>query len=68
MFRQLSLMILYVKRFPLIIRTMGQKLKISSEKFGSEGKNAYLCSVRTLVLTTPLSAGSKALSILLHFE
>ena len=32
--------------FPLIFRTMGQKLKISSEKFGSEGKNAYLCSVK----------------------
>jgi len=28
----------------------------------------YLCTVRTIVLTTPLSAGSKTLSPLLHFR
>jgi len=28
----------------------------------------YLCGVRTTVLTTPLSAGSKTLSPLLHFK
>jgi hypothetical protein len=32
---------------------------ILNEKFGSYRKNIYLCSVRTSVLTTPLSAGSK---------
>ena len=32
------------------------------------GNNAYLCSVRTKVLATPLSAGSKALQILLHLN
>ncbi len=30
--------------------------------------NLYLCTVRTIVLTTPLSAGSKTLSPLLHFR
>ena len=32
------------------------------------GNNAYLCIVRTKVLATPLSAGSKALQILLHLN
>ena len=31
-------------------------------------KSYYLCSVRLGGLTTPLSAGSKALSILLHLK
>jgi len=30
--------------------------------------NAYLCSVKMYVLTTPLSAGSKTLSPLLHLK
>ena len=32
------------------------------------GNNAYLCTVRMKVLATPLSAGSKALQILLHLN
>jgi len=32
------------------------------------GNNVYLCTVRMKVLATPLSAGSKALQILLHLN
>jgi len=47
---------------------LSKKMKINGELFGRLTKNAYLCSVRTIVLTTPLSAGSKTLSPLLHLK
>ena len=37
-------------------------------KFGNFENSSYLCSVRRIVLATPLSAGSKALQILLHLN
>jgi hypothetical protein len=37
-------------------------------KFGKFDNSSYLCSVRRIVLATPLSAGSKALQILLHLN
>jgi len=40
----------------------------SKKKFGIFKKSFYLCTVRTKVLTTPLSAGSKTLSPLLHLK
>ena len=40
----------------------------AARKFGSYQKNTYLCNVRMKVLATPLSAGSKALQILLHLN
>lgn len=36
--------------------------------FGSLLAYSYLCTVRMNVLATPLSAGSKPLSTLLHFK
>ena len=36
------------------------------EKTCKYQKSTYLCGVRMKVLATPLSAGSKALQILLH--
>ena len=42
--------------------------QIILKKFGTFMISLYLCSVRTNVLTTPLSAGSKTLSPLLHFR
>ena len=43
-------------------------MQIIPLKFGTFMISLYLCSVRTTVLTTPLSAGSKTLSPLLHFR
>ncbi len=43
-------------------------IKKSLKKLGMFGNNAYLCIVRTKVLATLLSAGSKALQILLHLN
>ncbi|MBQ8099552.1 MAG: hypothetical protein IJ244_08550, partial [Bacteroidaceae bacterium] len=37
-------------------------------KFGNFENSSYLCTVRRNVLATPLSAGSKALQILLHLN
>ena len=42
--------------------------QIIPQKFGTFMISLYLCSVRMKVLTTPLSAGSKTLSPLLHFR
>ena len=42
--------------------------KKNAKKFGSSEKTPYLCIVKTQVLATPLSAGSKALQILLHLN
>jgi len=42
------------------------RAKKKLKKFGRYNKNAYLCNVKTSVLATPLSAGSKTLSPLLH--
>ena len=44
------------------------KIKKVASKFGGFKNSSYLCTVRTLVLTTPLSAGSKTLSPLLHLN
>jgi len=41
-----------------ICKFIAEKEK-SGKKFGRQAKKNYLCSVRTLVLTTPLSAGNK---------
>ena len=41
---------------------------IIPQKFGTFIISSYICTVRAKVLTTPLNAGSKALSILLHFK
>ena len=38
------------------------------KKFGGIKENVFLCSVKKKFLATPLSAGSKALSILLHLN
>jgi hypothetical protein len=35
------------------------KIKKVASKFGGFKNSPYLCTVRTIVLTTPLSAGSK---------
>ncbi len=35
------------------------RAKKIAKKFGGYNKNTYLCSVKTSLLTTPLSAGSK---------
>jgi len=35
-------------------------------KFGGNRKSSYICSVKTMVMTTPLNAGSKPVSKLLH--
>ena len=43
-------------------------LKINKKNLCGFRNNFYFCSVRTDVLATPLSAGSKAWSILLHFK
>ena len=48
------------------ILSLGTKIKLVL--FGGLLAYSYLCSVRTLVLTTPLSAGSKTLSPLLHLK
>jgi len=45
-----------------------ENLQKRGKKFGSYQINAYLCTVRMHVLATPLSAGSKTLSPLLHFK
>ena len=37
-------------------------------KFGGIAENVFLCGVKTSVLATPLSAGSKTLSPLLHLK
>ena len=37
-------------------------------KFGGYQKNPYLCIVKMNILTTPLSAGSKPVSKLLHLK
>jgi len=42
--------------------------KISLELFANIGNYAYLCSVKANVLATPLNAGSKTLSPLLHLK
>jgi len=38
---------------------LGKKVKLNGEIFVREPKNSSLCTVRTFVLTTPLSARSK---------
>jgi hypothetical protein len=43
-------------------------IAFTAQKFGIYKNTSYLCNVRTIVLTTPLSAGSKALSILLQLK
>ena len=43
-------------------------LDFAARKFGTYRKSFYLCSVKMYVLTTPLSAGSKTLSPLLHLK
>ena len=48
------------------VERISETAKKRDEKIGDHGINAYLCSVKTLVLTTPLSAGSKALQVLLQ--
>ena len=52
----------------LIFRFYIQIHKVFLFLFGTFMISLYLCSVRTIVLTTPLSAGSKTLSPLLHFR
>ena len=47
------------------LRTLVQKI---FKRLASLDNYSYLCTVRTNVLTTPLSAGSKTLSPLLHFR
>ncbi len=49
-------------------RYFRSKLKLNANLFGSLLAYSYLCSVRMKVLATPLSAGSKTLSPLLHFK
>ena len=44
------------------------KTEIKAKRFGDKRKYSYLCSVKMNILTTPLSAGSKALLILLHLK
>lgn len=39
-----------------------------AKMFGTYRNNSYLCSVKSLLLATPLSAGSKTLSTLLHLK
>ena len=43
-----------------------RKLKYFTKIFGTYRNNSYICSVKSLLLATPLSAGSKTLSTLLH--
>jgi len=43
-------------------------IAFTAQKFGIYKNTSYLCNVRTIVLTTPLSAGSKTLSPLLHLK
>ena len=43
-------------------------IKKSLKKLGIFRNNVYLCTVRMHILATPLSAGSKALQILLHLN
>ena len=42
--------------------------KKSAEIFGSYRNSSYLCSVKMNHLTTPLNAGSKTVSPLLHLK
>ena len=47
---------------------VAKKQQINRERLANIRRSAYLCNVNGSLLTTPLSAGSKTLSTLLHFK
>ena len=50
------------------VLTDSNKQQKNTKIFGSFKISSYLCSVKNVFLTTPLSAGSKPLSTLLHLK